>query len=91
MTIYLLLFGSYGLVLWAALSDKRTSLSFVHAADPRQRSSLGSDYCLRFETSLFVSSSDSQGHGGGIRPRLHTGKALDLRMTLFYKFQAAQI
>jgi hypothetical protein len=30
-------------------------------------------YCLRFETSRFVASYDSQGHGGGIRPRLHTG------------------
>jgi hypothetical protein len=30
-------------------------------------------YCLRFETSLFVASYDSQGHDGGIRPRLHTG------------------
>jgi hypothetical protein len=30
-------------------------------------------YCLRFETSLFVASYDSQGHGGCIRPRLHTG------------------
>jgi hypothetical protein len=30
-------------------------------------------YCLRFETSLFVASDDSQDHGGGIRPRLHTG------------------
>jgi hypothetical protein len=30
-------------------------------------------YCLRFETSLFVASYDSQGHGGGNRPRLHTG------------------
>jgi hypothetical protein len=28
-------------------------------------------YCLRFETSLFITSYDSQGHGGGIRPRLH--------------------
>jgi hypothetical protein len=33
-------------------------------------------YCLRFETSLFVASYDSQGHGGGIRPRLHTGVEL---------------
>jgi hypothetical protein len=33
-------------------------------------------YCLRFETSLFVSSYDSQGNGGGIRPRLHTGSTL---------------
>jgi hypothetical protein len=30
-------------------------------------------YSLRFETSLFVASYDSHGHGGGIRPRLHTG------------------
>jgi hypothetical protein len=30
-------------------------------------------YCLCFETSLFVASYDSQGHGAGIRPRLHTG------------------
>jgi hypothetical protein len=29
-------------------------------------------YCLRLETSLYVASYDSQGHGGGIRPRLHT-------------------
>jgi hypothetical protein len=28
-------------------------------------------YCLKFKTSLFVASYDSQGHGGGIRPRLH--------------------
>jgi hypothetical protein len=27
-------------------------------------------YCLTFETSLFVASYDSQGHGGGIRSRL---------------------
>jgi hypothetical protein len=33
-------------------------------------------YCLRFETSLFVASYDSQGYGGGIRPRLHTGVSL---------------
>jgi hypothetical protein len=31
-------------------------------------------YCLRFESTLFVASYDSQGHGGAIRPRLHTGK-----------------
>jgi hypothetical protein len=30
-------------------------------------------YCLIFETSLFVASYDSQGHGGGTRTRLHTG------------------
>jgi hypothetical protein len=31
-------------------------------------------YCLSSETSLSVASYDSQGHGGGIRPRLHTGQ-----------------
>jgi hypothetical protein len=30
-------------------------------------------YCLRYETSLFVTSYDSQGYGGGIRPSLHAG------------------
>jgi hypothetical protein len=29
-------------------------------------------YFLRFKTSLFVASYDSQGYGGGIRPHLHT-------------------
>jgi hypothetical protein len=33
-------------------------------------------YCLRFETPPFVASYDSQGHGGGIRPRLHTGNII---------------
>jgi hypothetical protein len=33
-------------------------------------------YCLRFETSLFIASYDSQGHGGGIQLRLHTGLSL---------------
>jgi hypothetical protein len=31
-----LLFDTYGLVLWGALSDERTSLSFVYAAGPCQ-------------------------------------------------------
>jgi hypothetical protein len=33
-------------------------------------------YCLTFETSLFVASYDSQGHGGSIQSRLNTGKLL---------------
>jgi hypothetical protein len=33
-------------------------------------------YCLRFETFLCVASYDSQGYGGGIRPRLHTGQLI---------------
>jgi hypothetical protein len=71
-----------GLLMWRALSDERTGLSFVYATGPRQRS-LSQVRVLwdsrpyftvsDFETSLFVASYDSQGHGGGIRPRLHTG------------------
>jgi hypothetical protein len=39
-------------------------------------------YCLRFETSLFVTSYDSQGHGGGIPPHLHTGNSI-VRFSLY--------
>jgi hypothetical protein len=40
-------------------------------------------YCLRFETSLFVASYYSQGDGGGIRPRLHTGEVdVEVEVTL---------
>jgi hypothetical protein len=65
------------LLMWGSLSDERTGLSFTISAGPRQRSPVGLAtifYCLRFETSSFVASYDSQGHGGGIRTRLHTGK-----------------
>jgi hypothetical protein len=34
--------------------------------------------------SLFVASYDSQGYGGGIRPRLHTGWLLLLKLKLYY-------
>jgi hypothetical protein len=30
-------------------------------------------YYLKFETSLFIATHDSQGYGGGIRLSLHTG------------------
>jgi hypothetical protein len=40
-------------------------------------------YCLRFETSLFVGSYDSQGHRGGIRPRLHTVGKKNQSLTRF--------
>jgi hypothetical protein len=40
-------------------------------------------YCLTFETSLFVASYDSQGHGGGIRPRLHTGEVASSRKKIY--------
>jgi hypothetical protein len=61
--------------MWGALSDERTGLSFTITPGPRQRSDFGLVtvfYSLRFETSLFVASYDSQGYGGGIRPRVHT-------------------
>jgi hypothetical protein len=72
--------------LWGALSDERMVLSFIYAAGSCQQSFLGPSplglvtifYCLRFETSLFVASYDSQGHGGGIRPRPHTGLGYSL-------------
>jgi hypothetical protein len=35
-------------------------------------------YGAAFFLSHFVASYDSQGHGGGIRPRLHTGYLVDL-------------
>jgi hypothetical protein len=43
-------------------------------------------YCLRFETSLFVASYDSQGHGGGIRTRLHTGIVIAAAPRYMYSF-----
>jgi hypothetical protein len=59
------------LFLWGALSDERSGLSFVLPAHSFSGPSpLGLEtifYCLTFETSLFVASYDSQGHGGGIR------------------------
>jgi hypothetical protein len=72
------MYDNYGLVLvGGALSDERSGLSFVYAAQSFSGPSpLGLEtifYCLTFETSLFVASYDSQVHGGGIRPRLHTG------------------
>jgi hypothetical protein len=78
MIRYLFLSDSYVLVL----SDERAGLSFVCAAGLCQRIlyrvlvplGLRPYFTVSdFETSLFVASYDSQGHGGGIRPRLHTG------------------
>jgi hypothetical protein len=53
-----------------ALSDERTSLSF---SGPSPVGLVTIFYCLRFETSFSVASYDTQGYGGGIRLRLHTG------------------
>jgi hypothetical protein len=64
------------LFMWGVLSDERTGsclqLLLVSPAQPFSgQSPVGLPtifYCLRFETSLFVDSYDSQGYGGGIRP-----------------------
>jgi hypothetical protein len=40
-------------------------------------------YSLRFETSFFVASYDSQGHGGSIQSRLHTGIPLSVFHSYF--------
>jgi hypothetical protein len=82
MTRYLLLCDSYGLVfvgrpLWV---EDGSIFCICCWSLPAQSFSGPSPlvlatifYCLRFEASLFFASYDSQGHGGGIRPRLHTG------------------
>jgi hypothetical protein len=77
MTRYSLVFDNYGPVFVSVLSDERTGLSFVYAC-PFGLVTIF--YCLRFETSLFVASYYSQGHGGGIRPRLHTGEVIEFTL-----------
>jgi hypothetical protein len=48
-------------------------------------------YCLRSETSLFIASYDSQGHGGGILPHLHTGISLTrLSMSLMLRLTVSR-
>jgi hypothetical protein len=41
-------------------------------------------YCIRFEISLFVTSYDLQGYGGGIRSRLHTGELISVSEWVSY-------
>jgi hypothetical protein len=59
-----------GLLMWGALSDEKMDLTFTSVGGSRQRSQsrvrVSWDlstifYCLRFETSIFVASYDSQG------------------------------
>jgi hypothetical protein len=78
-----------GLLMWGAFSDERTDLSFKIAAGPRLRNhsrvrvpwDLATIfYYLRCEICLFVASYDSQGYGGNIWPRHHTGLTSDLRL-----------
>jgi hypothetical protein len=71
-----------GLLMWGALSDERMVSVVCSCGWPSPAQSFSGPspvglvtifYCLRFETSLFVVSYDSQDHGGGIRNRIHTG------------------
>jgi hypothetical protein len=77
MTRYLLLFDSYGLVFWredgSVFCICCWPLPVQSFSDPSPLGLATIFYCLRFETSRFVVSYDSQGHGGGIQPRLHRG------------------
>jgi hypothetical protein len=69
-----------GLLMWGALFDERAGVVYNCSwPSPAQAFSGPTPlrlvtiiYCLRFETSLFVASYDSQSYGGGIRPHLHT-------------------
>jgi hypothetical protein len=79
MTRYLLLFDSYGLVfVGRPLWREGGSVFFYTLLTLSSLVFLGSEslelvtifYRLRFETSFFVASYDSQGHGGDIRTRL---------------------
>jgi hypothetical protein len=82
MTRYLLLFDSYGLVFEGRPLWREDGYVFSVCWWPLPAQSLSGPsplvlatifYCIWFETSIFVSSYDSQSHGGGIRPRLNTG------------------
>jgi hypothetical protein len=82
MTRYLLLFGIYGLVGVGRPLWRENGFAFCICCWPLPVQSFSGlsplrletiFYCLRFETSIFVTSFDSQGHGGGIWPHLHTG------------------
>jgi hypothetical protein len=67
------------LLMWGALSDERTGLSFTTAAGPRQRSHSRVRIPWDLWPYFTVSDSrlyDSRRYGGGIRPRLHTGTLL---------------
>jgi hypothetical protein len=61
--------GALSLTRWRRVCRLQLLLSLASAVI------LGSEshYCLRFDTSIFVASYDSQGYGRGIKSRLHTG------------------
>jgi hypothetical protein len=83
--------------MWGTLSDKRTGL-FTIAPGPRKCRFSGPSpvglmtifYCLRFETSLFVASYDSQCYGGGIQPCLHTGVYLPVKVRVMLRPMVSQ-
>jgi hypothetical protein len=90
MTRYLLHFDSYGIVfLGRPLLREGGSVfciccwpsSAYSFSGPSHLRLLTISYCLRFETSLFVASYYSQGHGGGIRPRLWVWVTLRLTVS----------
>jgi hypothetical protein len=70
-----------GLLMWGALSDKRTGLLFTIAAALASALTLGSeshrtrDHILlsQIQDFIFVASYDLQGYAGCIWPRLHAG------------------
>jgi hypothetical protein len=85
MTRYLLLLDYYGLVsVGRPLWREDESVFYICCwplpaqcfSGPSPLGLATIIYCLSFETSLFVASYDSQGHGGGIRRRLHTGSPI---------------
>jgi hypothetical protein len=93
MTRYFLLFDSYGHFFVGRPLWREDALSFVYAAGPCQRSlfrpeSLGTrDHILLSQIwdFHFRRSYDSQGHGGGIRPRLHAGIWASLSLGLMLR------
>jgi hypothetical protein len=95
----LLLFDSYGLVfvggpLWredgSVICICCWTLPAQSFSGPSPLGLATKFYSLRFETSLLVNSYDSQGHGGGIRSRLHTETANDLRCSYNPSARTAQ-
>jgi hypothetical protein len=78
--------------MWGALSDERPGLVYNCCWPSPAQSFSGPSpvglaitfYCLRFETSLFVASYDSQGYDGDIRPHLHTGLSVSQSQSQIY-------
>jgi hypothetical protein len=74
-----------GLLMWRALSDERRGVVCNCCWSSPAQSFSGPNpaglatifHCLRFETSLFVASCVSQGHGGGIGHHLRRRLTLD--------------